>query len=207
MNILLIAPSQTGSSVPRLETLPEIKSIIQAHKVTLLIGEVTIQQIYDAVRQNNFNILHFATHTVDRDKLWINENEILNKDELAQLARTASCDLVFLNACDSAGLASYLVRHGTKYAIYTTDVLIDRLAWQMPNTFYYLLTTLNDYVDAYVRSDSGEGLYGLVVTPERMIEDATLRKELDTILMNVRILYILEGISLAIFLIMYLTKQ
>lgn len=194
MRILLIAPDTRT-----LNSLPEIVAISSQHQTTLLVEQVTVKQIYDTVRYQSFDVLHFATHT-DHNNVYLSETEILDKEQLAQIARTAGCSLVFFNGCDSAGLAAYLVRHGVTYAIYTTNELNVREAWQMPNTFYALLSRpQHTVVSAYTHSDGGEGLYGLIASPEQISDITIIKKEveqalteLESVALHIKIIYILK---------------
>lgn len=184
MRILLIAPSHSGLLTPRLETLPEIRAIVANHHTNLLIKDVTVQDIYDAVRSSSYDVIHFAAHS-DANMLRINDTETIDKEQCAQIARSANARLIFFNGCNSSGLASYAVRHGVEYAIFTSDKLEDREAWQMPNTFYNILSAPDkSIVDAYVKSDGGEGLYGLLVAPDRMADQKVFIRDLDMIKLN-----------------------
>lgn len=206
MRILLIAPSQKGSSLPRLDTLPEIRAIVSKHRTNLLLDDVTLADIYSAVENNTYDIIHFAAHSFDKG-VYINETEILDLEDCAQIARTADAKLVFFNGCDSAGIAAYLVRHGVEYSIYTTARLEDKSAWQMPNTFYSLLSRDENYVAAYTKSDGGEGLYGLIINPDEMLVRFGLRKEMDNFVLTIdrlrlqiRYLYLIQFAQIAVYL-------
>lgn len=184
MKILLIAPTQSNSHVPRLETLPEIRAIVSNHNTTLLIENLTKQDIYDSVRNSSYDVIHFAGHTID-NKLFINDQESLNKEECAQIARTANAKLVFFNGCDSAGLASYCVRHSIEFAIFTTARLEDRIAWQMPSTFYTLLSRPDQSLAAaYVQADGGDGLYGLLIAPDHVADQRIIRRDVDQLILT-----------------------
>jgi len=182
MRILLIAPTQSGEYTPKLETFPEIKAIVSNHNTNLLI-DVTKQDIYDAVRGSSYDIIHFACHS-DDSKLLLNGTEYISKEECSQIARTANARLIFFNGCDSAGLASYAVRHGVELAIFTTTSLVDRIAWQMPNIFYSLLGRSDEsIINAYVKADSGDGLYGLLIAPEAIADQRIIRRDVDSLLL------------------------
>lgn len=146
MRILLVAPNQT-----QLHTFPEVRIITSTNYVNLMVENVTKQAIYDAVRTSQYDIIHFATHAIVPDDngpemLQLSTNatngdSVLTQDEIAQIARAAGARLVFFNSCYTSGMAAYLVRHGTPYAIYTTRKLPDKAAWMMPATFYSRLAT------------------------------------------------------------------
>ncbi len=163
-----------------MDTLPEIRAIVSRHQTTLLLDNVSLQSIYSAVENEQFDIIHFAGHSYEKG-IWINDKEVLDLEDCAQIARTADAKLVFFNGCESAGIASYLVRHGVPYAIYTTAKLEDVTAWQMPNTFYSILSRSNNYIKAYIKADGGSGLYGLVVSPDELVTSYGIKREVDLV--------------------------
>lgn len=162
MRILVIAPEQSN-----LHTFPEVRVITASNYVNLLIEDVTKQAIYEAVRTQQYDIIHFATHAIEQNDGTVDclqlsspvrafkpsdpvieqqpahgNYECLTQEEVAQVCRAAGARLVFFNACNTAGMAAYVVRHGTPYAIYTTKRLPDNLAWMMPATFYSRLAAM-----------------------------------------------------------------
>lgn len=163
MRVLLVVPDSDG-----IYSMPEIDLITSMHRVRVLQGEVTKQRLFNDVRENRYDIIHIAAHS--------NENGIILDDgmvtpeELAQITRLASAEMVFFNSCDSGRLADYAVRHGVKYAIHTNTDLPDAIAWQMPLAFYRFLKDQKessmpiDYTEAFIFADTGEGVYGISVS-------------------------------------------
>lgn len=134
MRILLVAPDQQG-----LNLLPEIRRISEIHTVHTLNGDVTIDDLYNAVQHNHYHIIHYATHCGGDDgqlDTLVLSNANLDLAAAAQIAKLARTKLVFLNACQTARFAAYLIQHGTPEAIFTTVAIEDRVAWRTPVAFY-----------------------------------------------------------------------
>lgn len=163
MRVLLVVPDSVG-----INAMPEIDLITSMHRVRLLQGSVTKQRLFNDVRENQYNIIHFATHS---NEIGVQlEDGFLTPEELSQIIRLSSADMVFFNSCESGKLADYAVRHGLKYAIHTNTDLEDAVAWQMPLAFYRFLKDQKesslpiDYTEAFMFADTGEGIYGLSVS-------------------------------------------
>lgn len=265
MRVLLIAPKQTN-----LHTFPEVRTIVASNHVNLMIEEVTARAVYEAVRNDRYDIIHFATHTrlhkpgpddantisnqsatthsngtgfvtspsgivtpgsrnpTSYDRCLVLDNdECLSQEEVAQIARTAGAKLLFFNSCDTAGIAAYVVRHGIPHAIFTTQPLFDKYAWQMPSAFYTILARRNlgsnpatqpieahyggvltgiNYPEVFSQADSGDGIYGLATDPEQVAsaqlvgqQVATMVSTITSLKGQIRNLYLAQfGIVLAI---------
>lgn len=164
MKILLIAPSHNS-----LEQFPEIRQLTSMHRTTVLNGDISVQGIFDAVRINDYDIVHFATHisSNELDKMYISDSETLSLVDTENILKLAKCKLVFLNFCESARFATYLTNRGVDCAIYTTINIEDRLAWRFPIAFYeqlkrYENDELFSYMEIYEKSAPSDGTYGLV---------------------------------------------
>lgn len=196
MKILLVAPGMgtgTGGSDTRhlvggighsapLDTIPEIRALTSMHRVTVLNGTVTAQDVYNACRQEQRDIIHFAAHS-DEYKVLLSGDETLDAEDIAQIARIARCRLVFFNSCRSARLATYAVAHGVQFAIATTVDIPDREAWKTPLSFYgYLHEQMAAVQDplkvdipaAFRGAVNGEGTYMLLTSIQRQSEIADL---------------------------------
>lgn len=161
MRILMVAPEQ-----PRLNTIPEIRIITQKHHVTLLNGGVTADDVYLACRMANYQVIHFATHS-NATMVALSDGATLGADDIAQLARMADTECVVFNSCLSNQLASYCVRHGVSYVIYSNIELPDAEAWKFPAAFYDALSNghSRDIVGSFTVADNGDGEYGLAISP------------------------------------------
>lgn len=163
MRVLLVVPGFDG-----INSFPEIDLITSMHRVRLLQGEVDKQRLFNDVRENQYSVVHFASHSSPAGVEL--SDGIVTPEEVSQIIRLSSASLVFFNSCDSGRLADYAVRHGVKYAIHTNTELDDALAWQMPLAFYRFLKDQEasalpvDYTEAFMFADTGEGIYGLSVS-------------------------------------------
>lgn len=159
MKILLIVPDVT----PRLDTVPEIRTLTSLHQVTVLSGNLSSRELYEAAQRGNYDIIHIGAHT-----------DTLDREDVLQVARVASASLVVLNACSSGAMASFLVAHGIPYVISTNIELFDAEAWKMPLTFYEYVARQEhhgeviSFPSAFGKADTGDGDYSLSVSVERI---------------------------------------
>ena len=176
LRVLLVAPE-----LPGIDAEPELRAITAAHQVTVLSGRVTARDIYQQAREGPHRILHFATHSSD-DAVQLSEGESLTPDDVAQIGRLTGAGLVCFNSCRSGLLANYAVRHGLDYAVYCNVELPDAQGWKMPQAFYDFLRdqggSIADYAAAFYRADSGQGVYGLAVSPQMISSWQTILEEL-----------------------------
>lgn len=178
MRVLLIVPTVQ----PAIDTVPEIRSITSLHQVTVVNGDVSIRELYQIAQRGNFDVIHYGTH-----------GSTYTAEDILSIARVASASLVFLNACNTGRVASYLVAHGISYAISTNVELADMEAWKVPLSFYEYLArqehageTLN-FPIAYSRADSGDGDYSLSVSVERITTMAKLTRRIEELEMKVNV--------------------
>lgn len=170
VKVLLIVPNVQ----PGLDTVPEIRNITALHQVTVLNGTLTDREIYATAQRGNFDIIHVGAH-----------RDTYDRDDLLQIARVANAKLVFLNACNSGKIASYLVAHGINYAISTNEELDDMQAWKFPLAFYeYLARQIHDgevvsYPTAYGQADSGDGDYSLSVSVAHISTMTAVTRRID----------------------------
>lgn len=166
MRILIVAPDGTG-----LDTIPEVRAIQTWHTVSTLTGRVTAQDIYRACQDTAFDVLHFATHG-GPDGVALSDGEVFTPEDVAQVARLKDTAGVYFNSCETGVLASYVVRHGVRWAIAAEVRLLDAGAWKMPYSFYGALRNghARDFVGAYILADSGDGDYSLIVSPTYLQE-------------------------------------
>lgn len=142
MRILLVAPDSGAGGIrhieagpARLDQIPEIRALTRMHRVTVLSGPVTEDDVFDACQRDPYDIIHFASHS-DEERVYLSGSEDLAPARLEQLIGLSGCRLMFFNSCKSARLAALMVRAGLHYAIATTVELPDAEAWQTVLGFY-----------------------------------------------------------------------
>lgn len=189
MRILLIAPNVQ----PAIDAVPEIRSITSLHQVTVIHETVTTRDIYQTAQRGNYDIIHFATH-----------GGTYKAEDILNVARVANAQLVFLNACNTGRIASYLVAHGIPYAISTNVELADMEAWKVPLSFYEFLARQEHHSDvlnypaAYSQADSGDGDYSLSVSVERISTMAKLSKRIEELELKMNIAIVLLVVAILI---------
>ena len=177
MRVLVVAPDSPG-----LNTRPEVRQIQRRHHMSILDGSVSPEDVYQCCRETPFQVIHFATHS-GPEGVSLSDGAILDAEDIAQVARLHETPCLFFNSCQSGKLASYAVRHGVRYAVHTNIDLPDGDAWKAVLAFYDVLQNGHgrDFVGAYVMADSGEGDYGISVSPTYIQElqqaAATLLKQ------------------------------
>jgi len=165
MRILLIAPEQPG-----INSDPEVRYISAMHRVHVLAGRVSAQNLYEACQHNTYEILHIVDHNaqgVDREtpsKIPLSNGESLDAQDIVELAQACNAQGIFLNTCNSSFYASYAVRRGVNFSVFTTLEIRDNSAWKAPLVFYSALEQQEkagtvDFYAAYL-SLSDDGVYG-----------------------------------------------
>ncbi|CAN5442041.1 hypothetical protein BH10CHL1_BH10CHL1_18020 [soil metagenome] len=163
MKILLIVPDQPG-----INNIPEVRAITSLGRTVVLSGTVTVADVYQQARYAKFDIIHFATHG-DESNQMLSNGEAMSPEDVAQCGRQCGAHLIFFSSCRSGLFASYVTRHGVRYAVHTNIELKDRDAWKLPSAFYDILNEAEnagkalDYVQAFLQADSGDGSYGLAM--------------------------------------------
>ena len=159
MKIMIVAPDLVG-----VEAINEVRRVQQWHDVVTLYGTVTADDIYRAVQEKAFDVLHFATHGGPEGVL-LSDGVTLPAEDIAQFLRLRETPGVFFSACQTGRLAAYCVRHGARWAISSEIDLADADAWKLAAAFYSHQRNghAKDFVGAYLLADSGDGDYALHV--------------------------------------------
>lgn len=171
MNILLIAPNLAD-----INSVPEIRAITTAHRTTVYNGNVTVQDLYNAVTNNNYDVIHFATHMegdeASLDEILLSNGERLDLNGATRIAKLGKVKLVMFNVCMASRFAAYMVRNKIPCIIYTTVAIEDRSAWELPAAFYEEIrraekeAKLVDFKEVFDSVDSGDGKYAIMVSTE-----------------------------------------
>lgn len=165
LRVLLIAPT-----LENINAIPEIRAISALHRVFPLNGHVSLQDVYDAAKDDSYDIIHFALHS-NQDMLRLN-GDVLTPEDVAQVARLAHAKLIFLNSCNSGRHASYAVQHGVEFAIFSNIAISDAGAWKFPVAFYEFLSDQIEkkqvnFAKAYNDASSADGAYGITSSYDR----------------------------------------
>lgn len=161
MKILIIAPDMAG-----VDAINEVRRVQQWHDVATLYGNVTAEDIYRAVQEKAFDVIHFATHG-GPDGVQLSGGAMLTAEDIAQFLRLRESTGVYFSACQTGRLGSYCVRHGARWAISSEIDLSDADAWKLAAAFYSHQRNGNsrDFVGAFVLADDGDGDYALHINP------------------------------------------
>jgi len=162
MKILVVAPDLGG-----VDAVGEVRRLQQWHDCAVLYGSVTIDDIYRAVQEKAYDVLHFATHG-GPEGIELSNGVILRAEDIAQFLRLRETVGVFFSACNTGRIASYCVRHGARWAVSAEIALPDADAWKLAAAFYSHQRNghAKDFVGAYILADSGDGDYALHLSPE-----------------------------------------
>ena len=161
IKILLVAPDLVG-----VDAINEARRIQQYHDVVTLYGTVTVDDVYRAVQEKSFDVLHFATHG-GPDGVQLSGGVVLDAETIAQFLRLRESAGLFLSSCDTGKIAAYAVQHGAVWAISSEVPLPDAEAWKLAAAFYSHQRNghAKDFVGAFRLADSGDGEYSLMVSP------------------------------------------
>jgi len=162
VKILLVAPDGLG-----VDAVSEVRRVQQYHDVASLYGTVTPDDIYRAVQEKAFDVIHFATHG-GPDGVLLSGGVVLDAETIAQFVRLRETAGVFFNACQTGRVASYCARHGARWAISGEVDLPDAEAWKLAAAFYSHQRNghAKDFIRAFRLADDGDGDYALHVSLE-----------------------------------------
>jgi len=166
VRILIVAPDQPG-----INAVPEIRRIQARHDIALLDGSVTAEDVFRACQEKAFDVMHFAAHS-GPDGVRLSDGAIMPAEDIAQILRLRETRGVFFSSCNAGRLAAYCARHGATWAICSEVELNDVDAWKTAAAFYSHQANghARDFVGAYTLADSGDGDYGLHVSPDYIVD-------------------------------------
>ena len=151
LRVLLIAPDVGLAADAEMELISGA-----FFSVTPLRGVVTQERIVRATSRDKFDVIHIAAHG-SAAGIQIS-NDVLSKEQLGQIAKQVNCELVFLNACDSAHTAQYLADRGVPLVVANTNEVLDADALRTAAYFYGNVGEYGgDYRKAYERVNPRDG--------------------------------------------------
>ncbi len=133
MNILIVAPDQQGIDQN------EIPIIASGNRPTILSGMVTAAHLEAVLAMHKFSVIHFMQHGA-YGMLKFSDGP-MNEDQLVRALRPQAPNLrlVFVNACNSAGVAARLHNELRCATIAHEAPIDDRLAVVYAREFYKAL--------------------------------------------------------------------
>ena len=142
--ILFIAPSDT-----KLDVVPEIDALYEyGYSVQSVQGEVSRARLFDLVRRQKFDVLHFACHS-GPDGVLLSKAEMFDTPSIVQFAKMCNATLVFLNSCQSIEVGQILIDEDIPAVICTRADVQDQIAKETAQAFYKQLTAHGDIRRAY----------------------------------------------------------
>lgn len=185
MRILLVAPTDNS-----IQPTSEIRTLSSMHKVYLLNGVVTQEDVYAAANNNQFDAIHFLTHG-SSEVLALSEGAFMKADDVVAVTRQSQAKIVFINACDTAKIGNAVVAKTDASVISTSVDIDDSEAWKLPMTFYTninrreQLNHITDhhrmYVEQFLESDAGDGTYGISINPRDYLERVNSASIVETL--------------------------
>lgn len=203
LRILLIVPHATDINL-----IPEIRELSSQHSVSVLNGNVTANDVYQAAKQE-FDIIHLGGH--DREEGFkLSDTENLTATDIAQICRMAHCMVLYINTCNMGPVAGSVSRRGgypnptPRYIIYSQQKLKDSEAWQGPLTFYYELQHQKSQhiqeraiVNAFQTADADGIRYNMLVSPtfleQLLLELEQLRRQYHNVELTTKQLNIIAA--------------
>lgn len=142
--ILFIAPSDT-----KLDVVPEIDALYEyGYTVQSVQGEVSRSRLFDLVRRQKFDVLHFACHS-NPDGVLLSSAEAFDTPSIVQFAKMCGATLVFLNSCQSIEIGQVLIDEDVPAVICTRADVQDQIAKETAQAFYKQLAGHGDVRRAY----------------------------------------------------------
>ncbi len=160
--ILLIAPDVALKHTSK-EVQAIINSGLQAH---LLSGEVTVDDIIQAISRQKWRAIWISSHGSAEGVLL--SDGLLDLALLAAYVRTAQAEFVYLNTCESYGVAATIQRETRADLICTVGPIDDLVAYSTGALFAHnLVKSQGNYRKAYELAKPGGNQVYLYLTGEK----------------------------------------
>lgn len=150
-DVLLITPDVALKYAPN-----EVQAVINSGlRVHLLQGQVTLEQIIQTISRQKWSVIWIASHGA-ANGIQLSDG-VLDVTLLTAYIRTAQAELVYLNTCESHGLAVALQRETQASLICTIGPIDDLAAYSTGALFAAnLVKTRGNYRQAYELSTPGQ---------------------------------------------------
>lgn len=133
MKILIVAPLQPG-----IDARPEIAAVATGHTVTILDGHVTAWRLEDALREHQYDVIHFVQHG-QAGLLQLSDRKVTLEWLVRVLGCQESLRLVFLNACDSVEIGAAIHNAVGCAVVANVGNITDKAALRMATDMYAAL--------------------------------------------------------------------
>lgn len=189
--LLVIGGLQAG-----INSSPEFNSISRLLRVQVLSGDVSYDNIYSVcLRDGPFDGIHILgdmseeLERVGGDHFYFSQDRSMDEQQVASIVGAARCKFLFLNACRTARVGTYVALNSRVEAVvYTTIPIEDARAWEMPERFYRALSETQgrteefNYDDLFVEAVSAarDGKYS-IISLGRIPETINVARELRLI--------------------------
>jgi hypothetical protein len=196
IRVLLVAPD----TAKKLNNRTEINQLtsLEHVRVRVLAGHVTAQTLFEATKDQRWDIIHFAVDS-GPDSVALN-GDILSATDLRMIATNSRVRCLFFNSCRSGKLASALIQRGVQHAISLNIDLEDAGAWKMPLYFYEFL---NEQIrlygsynipDAFFSAVPGDGTYNLT-SAQHTISAANIQQDVQRLRGWIRWIWLILAIN------------
>lgn len=153
LRVLLVAPRNTASGIlPSVDA--EVQDIVNSGlSIDLMSGDITAAGVLRKVREEEFDVLWFATHG-NSAFIELTGTERLLAEELVPLVR-GRFSLVVLNSCNSFRIAKLIQLQANIAVICTLVNVSDGMAYQFGSNLSVALVEQPTVADAYLATVFG----------------------------------------------------
>jgi len=179
--LLIVAGSQTDISASH-----EFLTLSRLVRTQIVSGVVTYDMLFNTcLRDGPFDGLYIlgenqlATPKAS-DRIMLSDTTYLEQHQIAGLVQASPhLRLLFLNACDTARVGTYVIQNTDLEAvIYTTEIILDKSAWEVPERFFRAVVTQGrsgkvvDFRAAYIEAISPQrnGEYSIITLKPILVE-------------------------------------
>ena len=141
--VLMIVPELGLPLSPEIDTLYPL-----GYNVQPIQGQVTRERIFAAIRDREFDVIHYAGHSGELG-IELSGSVILEAAGLVQIARGVKAKLIFLNGCANIQVGQVLVDEHIPFVICTLSNIDNMMARETAQLFYAHLAETGDIRAAF----------------------------------------------------------
>lgn len=136
--LLIIGGEQEG-----IRQSAEFNALSRLVRTQVVSGSPSFETIYRiCLTDGPFDGIHIAGHLqrlerTESDRVMLTDTEYMEQSQVASIVSAARAKQLFLSACDTATVGTYVALNSQVHAvIYTTREIADSSAWEFPERFY-----------------------------------------------------------------------